>query len=276
MVVDYISDLHIDFYTSSCTYKKIKRYFNTYIRPKGEVLIIAGDLSHYNIQAYYFVQIALEHYKKVFVISGNHEYYNISKRMNKKFNTLFSRVNDLKEMLSSLKDVYFLDWEVVVYNGIKFGGTMAWYDDSYYSKLPQPIHTFPSSTTRWFRESNDSRKIPQLTDFKTLFDIEIKKVKSVLEQIPDIMITHICPVADPCMLDAFYKYNTSSSWYIFDGLALLEKYKPRFWVYGHLHDRHEVEIYHTKLLRNPMGYNSENIEQKGIKSFVVNSKKENE
>ena len=57
MKIDFLSDLHIDFwikendYTSAKFDKQIKQFIDIILPEKdslGEVLIIPGDLSHYN------------------------------------------------------------------------------------------------------------------------------------------------------------------------------------------------------------------------------------
>ena len=58
MNIDYISDLHLDFYVPSkgggADYRERTRAFLAGLLPElcADVLVIAGDISHYNRQSY--------------------------------------------------------------------------------------------------------------------------------------------------------------------------------------------------------------------------------
>lgn len=86
MNIDYVSDLHLDFYIepegNQQNYTAKTRGFLQQLLPvmPAEVLVIAGDLSHFNQQSYETLQFFSEHYKQVFFVFGNHDYYLISKK----------------------------------------------------------------------------------------------------------------------------------------------------------------------------------------------------
>ncbi len=271
MKVFYISDLHLDFITHTCSEQKsVKLYKNLFKdieNPEDAVLVIAGDISHYNIQSFYFIRDKAKMFKHVLVTSGNHEMYNISKKQELKYTGLFDKICELKEYLKDIDNVTFLDGNHIVIDGIKFAGAMGWYDCSYFYKV-QPSVYAASMITHWNSYSNDSNRIPELNDPLDLFKIEIEKIKSAIRSLPDVMISHICPISEPLAFQTEFKNEKGSAYYSFNGLDLIEKYKPKYWIHGHMHNTSEFEIYDTTLVRNPAGYPGENDVR--MMSFKVN------
>ena len=263
MKIAYTSDLHLDFYNSNISSPdKTEKVIDKYIL-KGEtpdILIIAGDISHYNIQTLKLCKYLNSKGIKIILTVGNHEFYNVSKKQNYRYINLYDKVNELKELLEPLEDTYFLDGNTVILNGIKFGGAMGWYDGSYYYKLSQGMYQ-ETMMSHWCNYTNDARLIPRLNDPMTLFNIEIKKIKSVLNEHPDIMISHVCPISEGITFNEKYKTDRGSGYYCFDGLHLIDPINnskpPKFWIHGHIHDKKEFKIYKTTHLRNPLGYPKE-------------------
>ena len=264
MKIAYTSDLHMDFYTSSVASSgKNEKLIETYVL-KGErpnILILAGDISHYTVQVLQVCKELNNMGIKVIIISGNHEFYNISVKQERRYINLFDKVNELKMYLKDLPDTYFLDGECVEIEGVKFGGAMGWYDGSYYYKMNQGMYT-EDILTHWKSYLNDFHRIPGLKDFRDLFKIEIEKIKNALAQKPDIMISHMCPVSEAIAVQDKFKFDKGSGYYMFDGLHLVDDLHcsnpPKYWVHGHMHDSKEFEIYKTKFIRNPLGYPRDN------------------
>jgi len=270
MKIFYTSDLHLDFYTNTYTLNKCENLINRAkilgdfkkidSNPLNDVLIIAGDLSHYNHQTVNFLTVLKKHFAKIFIVTGNHDFYNVSKNQKQKYKNLYDRFNELKNMLKSVEGIYFLDGDVIEYNGIKFGGAMGWYDCSYYYKLTQGMY-METMLGHWKNYSNDAHKIPKLKDPSDIFSIEIKKIEKVIKQKPDVMITHFCPISESIVMKSPYKNDRGSGYYCFDGSRFWDtKDAPKLWIYGHMHDNFEIEIFNTHFSRNPLGYNGENKE----------------
>ena len=261
MKICYTSDLHLDFYLkpNKTNHQKMKKLINRLFGSieKSDVLILAGDLSHYNAQTIIFIECMKEYFSKIFVVTGNHEFYNVSNNQEQKYRALYSRFNELKELISNIKDVHFLDGDIVEYKGKTFGGAMGWYDLSYAYKLGNMYGM--NILDYWNNYSNDSNLIPTLKDPFSIFNIEIKKIKKVLALNPDVMISHICPVSESIVFDSPYKTKRSSAFYCFDGLDYIQDAKNmKHWFYGHIHNKKIFDIYQTTFYRNPLGYPGEN------------------
>lgn len=87
MKVSYISDLHLDFHVKYGSnedkmFKKTREFIEKLIQSDvgdKEVIVIAGDLSHYNKQSIAALEVFNEHYELVLFVPGNHDYYLVSK-----------------------------------------------------------------------------------------------------------------------------------------------------------------------------------------------------
>jgi predicted phosphodiesterase len=286
--VAFISDLHIDFYIKpKFDGKRLDDLMDKFIEDEmwlknADILIIAGDNSHYPIQNKLMLEkiAAKKIYKKIFVTFGNHDMYLVSNSMRKKFATSWDKVMDLKKICDDIDTVEFLDGNIVEVDGVKIGGVGMWYDFSYgfehydITEL-QMMHkwkdamTDPDLIVGKDRPSsiNDSRyeayagygghgkfKIYTFDPIK-FFKSEQEKLEKIIEDC-DIFVSHIGPVVPPSLRDEYLDVTTA--FYYFDGKKYLMSEKaPKLWTFGHTHDRHDFKVNNTHLVCNPLGYKSE-------------------
>lgn len=242
MQVDYISDLHLDFYIKhSGNYKKWEFKTHEFLKSLlpnklGNILVIAGDLSHYNIQSYWTVEYFSKIYEHVFVVYGNHDYYLISNGQRKKYkNDSVNRVAELSNMLTELDNVTVLeDFEVREYNGYKIAGSTSWY----------PLTEFKDYD--FFKTySNDSNLISKL-DIQHENFRELEKYNA-MEDV-DILVTHIPPI----MIDSHHIYGGTSCY-----LNELKNIKAKYHVFGHCHEQAVYNKAGIKFSINALGYPNE-------------------
>ena len=143
MTIDILSDLHLDFYFKRhlTTGENIISLFRPILtdngkREVGNILIIAGDIGHYNEQNIEVLKIfQKEFYKHIICVLGNHDYYLVSSEAKYTFeDDSFKRVEDMQKLINQEKNMYCLDGEVIEIEGIRFGGADSWYDGSYIQK----------------------------------------------------------------------------------------------------------------------------------------------
>lgn len=119
LTFDIISDLHLDFhlkqnanekkYDAFCKNKLFDEGFE-----HGEILLIAGDLSHYNNQTKaFFEYLVKKYYKELFFVTGNHDMYLINKKQEKKYKNSQARLTELKEMFKDNEKIHYLDGDIV-------------------------------------------------------------------------------------------------------------------------------------------------------------------
>jgi len=148
MILDIISDIHLDFYVRFNRIKTeafVERLINTKTNKNFDVLIIAGDIGHYNDDNIYFLELISKFYKKVFVTWGNHNLYLLESQREKYNYNSFNRLNEFKEMIKEIDNVVFLDGQKIEYKGITFWGSGLWYE--------------VNSLEHWTNYMNDSRLI---------------------------------------------------------------------------------------------------------------------
>ena len=273
MKVDYISDLHVDFYfeKEEITIEEFKatKLYEIFKDKEGEVLVIAGDIGHYNKQNLFILKAIKEffNYKKIFFVLGNHDYYLLNNLMIEKYNSnSINRINDMKNLCDEEKDIHLLTGNIIEYKGIKFGGTGMWYDGVYLQRLNLRM-TKEKVNEIWEDKMRDAGSIYGIQNYKTLFQIEIENLRNCYEK-SDILITHVNPSINPSHTHRKYILNELNGFYSFDGDYYLENTKAKYWIFGHTHKNIEYDVYNTKVICNPLGYPHENIDFE-LESFVV-------
>ncbi len=242
MKIDYISDLHLDFYVrhngNEIKYKRNTVEFLETLLPDelGEVLVIAGDISHYNRQSYIALEYFSQVYERVFFVTGNHDYYLISSEQSKKYkNKSIEREFELDRMIESFSNVTRLfDYDVTEYEGVKFAGSTNWY----------PLTEFKD--VNFFNSiSNDSNlikhmSISQCNYFESLCYDDLDEV--------DVIVTHVPPI----IIDSHHKHGSTSCY-----LNELKELNAKHYVFGHCHEQNIYEKVDSKFYINALGYPNE-------------------
>ena len=123
--IGYISDLHIDFFVSQKDRNRLQKPIGNYItqimKPeKSDVLILAGDLSHYNQQLFELLEQLKEYTNDIFVVHGNHDLYLVSNSQRDRYNLQSeNRLKEIQEYCDNDPRLHYLDGNVVNINGIK-------------------------------------------------------------------------------------------------------------------------------------------------------------
>jgi len=271
--VDYISDLHVDYWVRNFNLQDKKHIANLeeYIEMLGnsssDILIIAGDVSHYNYQIFALFELLLNKYQEIIFVPGNHEMYLISNSISKKFNyNSFNRLDEIKAYCDLNPRLHYLDGNTVNINGLIIGGTGMWHDNSYGKLLKFSDH---SLYNLWKTRMQDARYIMQYKTYhdnydavikKSSFDyikhfkVEMHKMKKINEA--DILVSHYGPIISPESMKRYSEVDTTFFYY--NGTFLLNKLKPKLYIYGHVHSQYIHFFGETKLVCNPLGRPSEN------------------
>ena len=224
MTIDILSDLHIDIYfkpnrplnTDAVRSLYDSIILNNNTRTPADVLIIAGDIGHYNSQNIELLKILKkEYYKYIVCVLGNHDYYLIDKNMQDKFNnSSFNRIKDMKNLIPKEKNIYCLDGDIVKINDIKFGGCDSSYNEAYIK------HYFSSKDKNyinklWQQTSNDYNYIKGIKNFDDIYNIELPKLQAVYNKC-DIMITHVNPSYKENHIPKQYHNEDTNTFFTFD------------------------------------------------------------
>ncbi len=236
--IRYLSDLHLEFIKEH----KIVKFINNNIKPNiEEVCILTGDIGNpYKKNYDVFMNFINISFKKTFVITGNHEYYNKTK-------TIEETNIYLIEYFKQFDNITFLNNSYEYYEDYCFIGTTLW------SKITNPIY-----------EINDVFNIPNFDYIKynELNKICVEFLEQTLENNSNcIVITHHMPLES--LINDKYKtlqMKPYNQWFYCDMNELITKQKDKIkcWIYGHTHTPLDTTINDIPFLCNPIGYPNEN------------------
>lgn len=250
MKISYISDLHLDFYVRlDNEWEKKTWAFLTTLLPeeKGEVLVIAGDISHYNSQSYFTLKFFSTIFEQIIFVLGNHDYYLVSGEQQKKYHRKsMEREAELYNMISQLPNVKLLThFESFQYKDVSFAGATNWY----------ALADFKEQ--QFFQQkSNDSVLIKGL-DIQALHRLEMCAYQNLQEV--DVLITHVPPITI-----GSHRYYNSTACYLNE----LPDINARVCIFGHCHEQAVYEKAGIRFCINALGYPDEKLEMK-IRQFEI-------
>ena len=267
MLIDILSDLHIDSYFKEGEMRKeefYSLYDNIILDRKvsnkvGNTLIIAGDLGHYNSQNIKVIDwLKQRYYENIVLVLGNHEHFLVNKKMIEKYGSnSLNKIKEYKEMLSKKDGVYLLDGQVIEIDGVKIGGSMGWYSSAYLKHMyPYKSISKRSLNHQWRNSMIDNKYIYGLEDYDGFYAEEYKKLNNIKDKC-DIMVTHMNPSFLENNLSKRFKGQQSNTFYCFNGHNLMKEGTMKYWVYGHTHDDKEYEYEKVNCICNPMGSSEE-------------------
>ena len=200
MKVDFLSDLHIDFYfdpKQKIKDENIKKLYHPIItednREIGDVLIIAGDIGHYNHQNIRVLKYLKEHYyKHIICVLGNHDYYLLGIEAKSQFKNSFERVENMRRLINAEKDMYCLNGNFAQIDGVVFGGCDSWYNDGYFSRqYPAQNFSRKSTNEQWKKIMYDGEMIIGVDNFDDIWEIEKPKIVGLsLSNLPKFWVIH--------------------------------------------------------------------------------------
>lgn len=275
MLVDIISDLHLDswFGYKTIPNKEMVIGFWRTLKPKGDYLIVAGDIGHNILQNVSVLKILKEvYYKEIIITLGNHDLFLVG------FNLLETAQTKAKKSkkLYRQNGIIVLDSDVVELEGIKFGGAMGWYNNAYVVKNKenllglQHIHHFENVDTfmNHVWQQHPDCKGTQLQCFDELYQEEYIKLEAV-HQACDVMVSHYNPSTKMEFQTKGFERDETTAFFCFDGEALAIKTTAKVWIYGHTHE-HKMYIWHNKkFVTSALGYKSEHYKGKIVTREIV-------
>lgn len=235
MKIQVVSDIHIEHY-------QVYDY-SKFFKPNGiDVLVLAGDIgncsSSYRDQLYSLLNKLSTMYPEIIYVDGNHEYYGCS----------ISETREWLKKLDTIPNLHWLDNEIIEINGQRFlGGTM-WFpkpEDPLWIFIKKQFEDFSAiegNFQDWVFDTN--------SHFRAVYNLNVKP--------DDIVVTHYLP-SEVCVHSRF-KGDKGNIFFVSD----MEEYfklgkKPKIWIHGHTHLNHDIEHEGIRIVCNPVGYSSENL-----------------
>lgn len=284
--IDYISDLHIEFYFreyKDINERRVRMEFDSVFATKqSDYLIVAGDTSEYPAYTERFFELLKElyGYKVILFTLGNHDIWLTGsgskyrpKGVQEYKVTSLHKMQYISRMFED-NSAILLDGTIVDIEGFKIGGAMGWVDDSYFNTYEAPFrnpYSTVSITDIWKATMNDSKYIrhPSGT-YDWLTSLENTKVHKVLQEGVDVLVTHLAPSIDLSLIDSVFHNKISNNFYMFNVLQEIKDYKVKAVIYGHMHSVKETIIEGIPFYRNPYGYPKESERtKKTVKTIEV-------
>ncbi len=262
--VSILSDLHLDSHfpltLAPPSESEVRRVFDPIFQTPAEVLVIAGDLGHYNHQNRQIIKwLRRLYFENIVCVLGNHDYYLSNRIMMDDFNEdSFERVRALRAELNAIDGVYCLDGNVVEIEGVRFGGCDSWYDGTYWLSNLNSHYLYCDHHVQehWKLSMPDASAIKGIKHYDDIWKIEQPKIERVYKEC-DVMITHVMPSIDPQHVDRHYRSDRGASFFTFNGEKYLKETTAHTWIYGHSHTNQEADVFDVRMVANQMGYRGE-------------------
>jgi predicted phosphodiesterase len=233
MRIQYMSDLHLEFLNEP-----------PFIRKKSDVLCLCGDIGYPFSNIYRDFLISVNNtFEKVFLISGNHEYYNLGPNKGKSMDQINYQIESII-LSNNLTNISFLNNSYEDYKGFRFTGTILW------SHINNPYYLV-----------NDFGQIDNMNIefYNHLHAKSCKFIEDTISrsEIPIIMLTHHMPSYD--LIEDVYKtssYNKFNQCFASD-CSKYFVHPVKIWIYGHTHKQKVSLFNNIKFVCNPGGYPEE-------------------
>lgn len=236
MIIQYMSDLHLEFGNNSV-------YLKSQLRAAGDILLICGDVGYIGdeqLKKHPFWDWASENFKDVIIIPGNHD--------------LYCNFN-----LNALED----DSEIRIRDNVRF----------VYNKL---IHLTPETdliaTTLWSNIPDEYAEqiLSRMADFKKIkigdnlltiarYNIEHDKcqkflLKSIRESKANNIIVASHHVPSTELIPKDFNKEKYIVAFASDTAAYITDQRVKYWIYGHSHSNINKNIGYVQYLTNQLGY----------------------
>jgi len=272
MLVDILSDTHFDSWfgfpymgekdPKSFPKKENVVVFWKSLSPKGQYLILAGDIGHSLTQNLHILSILKEvFYKEIILTLGNHDYY-VADIIDQHYNDGRDKAMDSIRRYREA-GMIVLDGTVAEIEGVYFGGAMGWYHSAYAKQYPNLVKISEAKhyvnvdaylQANWYCLIQD-KKYTKFNVFDELFEEEYAKLERVHQQC-DVMVSHYNPSTQMKFQLPQYAKDIATSFFCFDGERLAIHTSAKVWIYGHTHDSRTYIWHNKKFVTNTLGYRS--------------------
>ena len=248
MRIQIASDIHLEFYKNFNQLNSLLKNFVT-----AEYLFLAGDIGYPDDLIWQkFIEWCSQHYKRVFYITGNHEYYG----------SVFDSTNaKIREIFKTFHNVVLLEEGVIEkLEDFSVIGCTLWTD------LDERSANFLNDTRMIEKKPYVYIDVPFVQSLHKRSKEWLESALKRLETEKVIVMTHHLPSND-CVVPQ-YQNNPYTNGFVGNVEQLIPQSK--LWIFGHTHSHVDTQIQGTRVYANPRGYLSE-LDSSGFKieSIIV-------
>ena len=261
MTIDILSDLHFDYFFKrfNNSKKDIQKIFDEYFLKSdggvGDVLVVAGDIGHYNNQNIIILKMIkkIYGYRHIICVLGNHDYFLQGKQEQANYGkNSFIRAQEMRELINTEEGMHCLNGTVVEIDGVKFGGADSSYSSAYLKHYHPLSDAFKANNAMWKQTMPDANMIFGIKNYDDLYSIELPKIEAVYREC-DVMITHVNPSYLHEHLSPLFYNQHGNMFFSFDGHKYLKEGTMKYWIFGHTHEKTEYEFEGVQCICNPLG-----------------------
>lgn len=232
--VTVISDIHID-----------KKDFIYNPMVTSDWIFICGDIGNpFSGKYFNFIKKVSQMHKKVFLIIGNHEYYQLKYNKTKKCSTFMYDMDQVEEKIkkiaNSFSNVFLLQKSIYIYNNIRIIGCTLWTECD--DMVIGDMYSIKDFSNDKYRELHKNHKLFLENNISS-------------EGMVNIVVTHHAPSTD--LINKLYIGSPINSFFYcsdMDGVIA----KANLWFYGHTHKTEDKIILGCRCINNAVGHSYEN------------------
>lgn len=209
------------------------------------------DLGSRQVKAYdyrrFLDQISRD-YKHIIYVAGNHEFYH---------GKFYKSLQYLREECAKYSNIYFLEDDVKIIDGVVFVGATLWSNMNKYDPLTMYHCKDALNDYRCIR--NDKRSYAKLSTLDTTNRFGKSKafIRQMLNKYDDskvVVVTHHAPSLSS--ISDYYKYDYLMNGAYASDLSedIMDFSNLVYWVHGHIHDPVNYFIGKCNIVSNPRGY----------------------
>jgi len=239
--IQILSDLHFEF-QADAGHEFVQSLDPTDV----DVLAIAGDLGVGESIGPALDQLCKRFARSAVVyVHGNHEFYSTARE---------SVLGATRQAVERNSNLVWLDVEATEIAGRRFLGAPLWFREA-------------PEAARFRKAMTDYMVIP---DFESWVYVENARALAFFEhelRPGDIVLTHHLPAEGS--VAARFKGHPLNPFFLCDIEPLIKERAPALWIHGHTHCSADYRLGETRVVCNPFGYASFELNREFSESFVV-------
>lgn len=219
------------------------------VLPDADLCIVAGDLDEPISRSIEMLQDTIGEHMECIYVAGNHDHWNHVYRDN---------IREAYKMADRCPNVHFLENELVIIDGVRFIGATLWTD--YRFKGLEPVFAKQLAERdikdyRFIKTNEQPTRLIRADDLEAEHYRSRRFIQDALKVPFDghsIVVTHHGP--HPASNFHWHDSDMLSAAYVSDLSEIIFKGSPSLWVHGHTHHSFDYQVFDTRIICNPMGY----------------------
>jgi len=266
--IQYASDFHLEHHD-----KRNDGYLipSMFLKPSAPYLALCGDIGNPDLIAYgALLGWCSRSWKEVFMVAGNHEFYNYR---SEKPSDIPTRLAKMREICSHYKNVHFLDCDsyLLPEHNLRILGCTLWSDTSIGDEKAILTYMNDARNILYEKEVHLHPSLMANLHFqhKEWLFHGIQKAKETNEDV--LVLTHYLPTFK--LIHQKYADNPMNMCFASDCEDLIQP-PVKAWICGHSHTGVHLEMNGVKCAMNPHGYPGERNETRNPQAVLSLGTKE--